>query len=446
MNFPFSKTGRTAKMESHTDLILQDKGKTQKKSRNDLTLEDKVKALEALDKRIPQTEIAKNLGCSQSQISRIASRRKSILALWKLDPQNTGRKRMKKNLDIESRLRDWFCAVAKDDTAIPLTLITQQALAIAKEFHRPTFVPTEQWLRRWKNEFKVGSHFRTICEESFRAIKYSEAEMPSNMDIEMFECDSKVNIEISNVSLSQEELQKDDELTDNTDVDLSESDSKANVLIYAGLPQNVRSSQNELQNAETFPVAQLEDVEANSLYDVITVKEEPVDVEEPTLETGTFFKSIPLQSNDSNHFSENVFRLVRSDENNYRNPTSSNYSNPNQPEPESPESQVTDVLNKQYQDIPSDSQIYKCDATAAYRNILSVNNSEQCDHVCKETAKQKSLCPRITPSAGAALDAVTTIRKFLQCNGHEDFMCLDEVEEHIVDTIRILAAMQRDNK
>lgn len=49
-----------------------------KRKRNDLSLADKYEVVKLLDQKLPQTEISKKLGCSQSQISRISSKREEI--------------------------------------------------------------------------------------------------------------------------------------------------------------------------------------------------------------------------------------------------------------------------------------------------------------------------------------------------------------------------------
>lgn len=376
-----------------------------KKSRNDLTLQDKVKALEALDKRMPQTEVARCLGCSQSQISRIASRRESILSLWKLAPQNTGRKRMKKNYDIESKLRDWFCAMANENTVIPLSIIQEQAVSIARTFHRPGFVPTKDWLHCWKGNFKIGSRFRKMCEDSLNTIQHGDGYGTSNTEIEMSESDSKANIELINSMVhSTEEV------------------------------ENAQTYENEMEHAETFQTPQFpfnEVARDDGLYNTIKIKEEPVEVEESIEDQQTCL--------ELNYFVENASTSVSSADKEDQSPSNSHFVS-------SPIKVEHNKLNVMQIDPQFSTR------NSEYKVKLSLGNnitctSKQSNYTCtEETSNKKSMDLGSSPSSGAALEAVATIRKFLQSKGHEDFMCLDEVEEHVVDCIRITAAISPDHE
>lgn len=50
-----------------------------KRKRKDLCLADKYEVIKLLDQKMPQTQIAEKMGCSQGQVSRINNNRDTII-------------------------------------------------------------------------------------------------------------------------------------------------------------------------------------------------------------------------------------------------------------------------------------------------------------------------------------------------------------------------------
>ena len=77
-----------------------------KRKRTDLSLSPKIGVIDELDKNISQSDIARRLGISQSQDSRIAANKPEI----RLRNENPDRKRCRtgKESDIVAALIPWF--------------------------------------------------------------------------------------------------------------------------------------------------------------------------------------------------------------------------------------------------------------------------------------------------------------------------------------------------
>ncbi|XP_069108937.1 tigger transposable element-derived protein 4-like [Argopecten irradians] len=129
---------------------------SKKRKRNDLSLADKYEVVKLLNQKTSQTEIAKKLGCSQSQISRISAKKEEIIASYEAS-NNPDRKRQRsgKSADVETALYTWF----KDDRArdVPISgpLLEEKARDIATNLDVPNFNPSSGWLSRWKTRFNI---------------------------------------------------------------------------------------------------------------------------------------------------------------------------------------------------------------------------------------------------------------------------------------------------
>ena len=122
-----------------------------RRRRHDLTLGDKMEVIRMIDNRTSQTDIAKLYNCSQSQISRIASRRDEIIEDW----ENCDDPEQKKRRFVTGD--DQEAVTTKDETVQTLTDKSTSPLPPSEN----TFDGSEQsqtpdtsnngWLEYWKN-------------------------------------------------------------------------------------------------------------------------------------------------------------------------------------------------------------------------------------------------------------------------------------------------------
>jgi hypothetical protein len=120
-----------------------------KKARTDLPLKDRFEVIKLSDQKLTQVEIAKRMGCSQGQVSRILKNREDILQ--RISENCDGdrkRQRTGKEPEVQSALKTWF-----RDSRVKNAPINQDLLAIkAKEFagkmDKPDFTPSNGWISR----------------------------------------------------------------------------------------------------------------------------------------------------------------------------------------------------------------------------------------------------------------------------------------------------------
>lgn len=124
-----------------------------RKRRNDMTLAEKVRLLEMMDaNKSSQGKIASHFNISQSQVSRIRTKRAKIMEDWcKLKNPARKRSRFGNAKNVEYKLLDWYEKVTKKDNRIAISgqIIKEKARMIAQE-QGVDFKPTEGWLGRWK--------------------------------------------------------------------------------------------------------------------------------------------------------------------------------------------------------------------------------------------------------------------------------------------------------
>ena len=121
-----------------------------KRKRNDLSLSDKMKVVDMLD-TMSQTDIAKKLDISQSQVSRIAKNKDDILKKWQLN-DNPDRKRQRngKDSDVEAALKTWFTSSRGRDVPLSGPVLQEKAKDLAARLNKPDFKATTGWFCRWK--------------------------------------------------------------------------------------------------------------------------------------------------------------------------------------------------------------------------------------------------------------------------------------------------------
>ena len=129
---------------------------SQKRKRNDLSLADKYDVIKLLDQKMPQIQIAKKMGCSQGQVSRISSNRASILKEYESNA-NPERKRHRsgKAAVVEAALSTWSTNARARDIPLSSPVLEEKASDIAKHLDKPDFKPSTGWLSRWKERNNI---------------------------------------------------------------------------------------------------------------------------------------------------------------------------------------------------------------------------------------------------------------------------------------------------
>ncbi|KAM4691805.1 tigger transposable element-derived protein 3-like [Rhinophrynus dorsalis] len=127
------------------------------KRRRDSTLAEKVKILELLQQpRASQSSVARNMGLSQSTISRVMKKRDEILERWNQN-ENPSRKRNRpfKHAKVDEALLEWLLFAKANKLPISGPILMRRAEAIAKEIGCPQFKPSNGWLWRWKERYRL---------------------------------------------------------------------------------------------------------------------------------------------------------------------------------------------------------------------------------------------------------------------------------------------------
>ncbi|XP_061175614.1 tigger transposable element-derived protein 6-like [Saccostrea echinata] len=127
-----------------------------KRKRTDLFLADKYEAVKLLDQKVPQTEIAKKLGCSQPQISAISKNRDTIRKDYETSA-NPERKRHRsgKAPTVEGALTEWFTKARSKDLPVSSAVLTEKAEDLAARMNIE-FTATNGWLSRWKQRNNIS--------------------------------------------------------------------------------------------------------------------------------------------------------------------------------------------------------------------------------------------------------------------------------------------------
>ncbi|KAM4034297.1 tigger transposable element-derived protein 3-like [Anomaloglossus baeobatrachus] len=141
---------------SQTEMDTVNRVQTYKK-RRDSTLAEKVKILELLQQpKASQSSVARNMGLSQSTISRVMKKREEILERWNHN-ENPSRKRNRpfKHAKVDEALLEWLLFAKANKLPISGPILMRQAEAIAKEIGCPQFKPSNGWLWRWKERYRL---------------------------------------------------------------------------------------------------------------------------------------------------------------------------------------------------------------------------------------------------------------------------------------------------
>ena len=126
-----------------------------KKIRKDLTLEERIKVIDAC-KNNKQTLVAKKFGIGERTVRRIVSQKDSILKSFESN-ENRGRKRKRESTtaDIDAALYTWFKAQKAKGAPVrgPDCLLKSEELA--KKLEVEKFDANEGWLHRWKKRYGI---------------------------------------------------------------------------------------------------------------------------------------------------------------------------------------------------------------------------------------------------------------------------------------------------
>ncbi|XP_029469475.1 tigger transposable element-derived protein 3-like [Rhinatrema bivittatum] len=130
---------------------------SKRKMRRDPTLAEKVRILELLQEpNASQSSVARKIGLSQSTISRVVKKREEIMDRWNHN-ENPSRKRNRpyKNARVDEALLHWFLFAKANKMPISGSILMKQAEVIAKEIGCLGFKPSNGWLWRWKERYRL---------------------------------------------------------------------------------------------------------------------------------------------------------------------------------------------------------------------------------------------------------------------------------------------------
>eukprot|EP00106_Octopus_bimaculoides_P004825 XP_014772267.1 PREDICTED: tigger transposable element-derived protein 4-like [Octopus bimaculoides] len=151
---------------------------TTKRKRNDLSIADQYEAVILLGQKMSQTEVAKKLGCSQSQISRLTSKKEEIIANYRSNA-NPKRKRQRsgKDADVEGALSQWFNNAKSRGIPLSGPILSEKAKDLAEHLNRAEFNPTSGWLSRWKVRHNI--RFKKLnCEKKDAVDNWTRTVLP----------------------------------------------------------------------------------------------------------------------------------------------------------------------------------------------------------------------------------------------------------------------------
>ncbi|KAI8764529.1 hypothetical protein BgiMline_035625 [Biomphalaria glabrata] len=158
--------------------------------RKDLTLEEKVQVVRALEEPgVKMIHLAKRYGVSASAISRIAKNRVDILARKASGLSNSQRKRDRtsKEPEIEKALCEWFKFQHEMGIHISGSMIREKARDIAQVMGKD-FWPSESWVFRWRQRNNVSD---------MNAVLYADSE---NEDNELSHESTVMNADVEGIS------------------------------------------------------------------------------------------------------------------------------------------------------------------------------------------------------------------------------------------------------
>ena len=120
-------------------------------------MNEKLQVLDALAQKKTQTEVAKEFGISQTQVSRINGKKDEIRQKFKENSSVTRkRQRAGKSADIERALFRWFEQARAKGAPVNGPLLKEKAVSLAAALGVPDFEATNGWLYRWKERHNLS--------------------------------------------------------------------------------------------------------------------------------------------------------------------------------------------------------------------------------------------------------------------------------------------------
>ena len=116
----------------------------------DLSLADKILVIDELEKKTPQSTVAKKFGISQSQVSRILKSKENLFSAHRSN-KNPNRKRARKSTqeDVEDALLQWFKQAKSKALRITGPMLRKKAKNFGKIMNL-NFDLSSSWVTRWR--------------------------------------------------------------------------------------------------------------------------------------------------------------------------------------------------------------------------------------------------------------------------------------------------------
>ena len=129
---------------------MSEAGTSKHIKRKDLSLADKILVIDELVKKTSQSTVAKKIGISQSQVSRILKSKKKLFSAHRSN-KNSTRKRARKSTqeDVEDALLQWFKQAKSRGLIITGPMLREKAKNFGKIMN-VNFDPSSSWVTHWR--------------------------------------------------------------------------------------------------------------------------------------------------------------------------------------------------------------------------------------------------------------------------------------------------------
>ena len=125
------------------------------RKRNDINIAQQYEVIQALDKNVSQVKVAEQFNISQSQVSRIKSKRQDIINKFRnSDNVNRKRSRVSTRDDIDTALMRWYTQARSNKIPVTGPLLMSKAKALSEELGVDE-APSRAWLQRWCRRHQI---------------------------------------------------------------------------------------------------------------------------------------------------------------------------------------------------------------------------------------------------------------------------------------------------
>jgi hypothetical protein len=152
------------------------------KTRNELTLEDKVKLIKYLEAGNSERKAAEAFKVSKGSVSNIKQRKEEYLSQYEDDnmPKDRCRKMKKtENEDVNELVWTWFKKARSMNIPLSGPLVQEAAKSFAEKLGKETFQASKGWLESFRNRHQI--EFRSLHGESESADPSSASEFLSRL-------------------------------------------------------------------------------------------------------------------------------------------------------------------------------------------------------------------------------------------------------------------------